>query len=140
MLYSLNKSKQFYNYTPSKNIFNDNIVKGKWFKIPPGWSLIEVAPVCDENDWGGKTWNDARAFNWGYGGDSEYEQQPIQKLFNDLYYIAAEEYLRLYGILKMDRPSKKKSLNQIQIMILLMIKLDYNMNGLILKLDLEVGI
>ena len=108
MLYSLNKSKQFYNYTPSKNIFNDNIVKGKWFKIPPGWSLIEVAPVCDENDWGGKTWNDARAFNWGYGGDSEYEQRPIQKLFNDLYYIAAEEYLRLYGILKNGQTLEEK--------------------------------
>lgn len=108
MLYSLNKSKQFYNNTSSKNIFNDNIVKGKWFKIPPGWSLIEVAPVCDENNWGGKTWNDARAFSWGYGGDSEYEQKPIQKLFNDLYYIAAEEYLRLYGILKNGQTLEEK--------------------------------
>lgn len=108
MLYSLNKSQQFYNYTPSKNIFNDNIVKGKWFKIPPGWSLIEVAPVCDENDWGGKTWNDARAFNWGYGGDSDYEQQPIQKLFNDLYYLAAEDYLRIYGFLKSEESIEDK--------------------------------
>lgn len=97
MLYSLNKSNNFYNYSSSKNIFNDNIIKGKWFKIPPGWSLIEIAPVCSEDDWGGKTWNEARSFKWGYGGDENCNKLNIQKLFDEIYYIAAEEYLRLCG-------------------------------------------
>lgn len=95
MLYSLNKNSSLYDYTLNKNIYNDNIIKGKWFKIPCGWSLIEIAPVCKEDDWGGKTWNDARAFTWGYGGDKEGNKQPIQELFDRLYYAAAKEYLLL---------------------------------------------
>ena len=34
--------------------------------MPPGWSLIDILPVCDENDWGGKQWLHARPFKWGY--------------------------------------------------------------------------
>lgn len=93
MLYGLNKNNSDYDFKITKNIYNENITKGKWFKLPPGWSLIEVSPVCDENDWGGKTWNDARAFKWGYGGDSSANTKPIQDLFNVLYYRAAKEYL-----------------------------------------------
>lgn len=59
------KTKNFYDFKPTKKIFNDNIVKGTWFKLPPGWSIIEIAPVIDEDLWGGKRWLDSRIFNWG---------------------------------------------------------------------------
>ena len=85
------------NYKPQKTIYNDNVIQGHWFKIPPGWSLIEVLPVCDERNWGGKTWNDARPFDWGYGGDENGDKKPIQQVFDVVYEAAAEEYLRTLG-------------------------------------------
>ena len=69
-----------------------DIKQGHWFKLPPGWSLIEVAPVCDEDLWGGKRWLDARPFDWGYSGDSG-KYKSIQQRFNFIYYLAAKEYL-----------------------------------------------
>ena len=100
MLYNLNKNNSFYDFHTQKNIYNENIIKGKWFKIPPGWSLIEISPVCEEDDWGGKTWNDARAFEWGYGGDLRTNVKPIQTLFDVIYYNAAKEYLVSSGRFK----------------------------------------
>ena len=85
------------NYKPLKTIYNDNIVQGHWFQIPPGWSLIEVIPVCDERNWGGKTWNDARPFDWGYGGEKDGEKRNIQKVFDVVYEVAAKEYLSTLG-------------------------------------------
>ena len=106
MLYNINnpeyeKSREdtyenFYKYKPTKEILNDNIQKGHWFKIPPGWSLIEVTPVCDEDIWGGKRWIDARPFNWGYGGING-EKQGIQNIFDAVYTIARKDYLTSLG-------------------------------------------
>jgi hypothetical protein len=102
MLYNVNNPEfniskketlsNFYNYKPTKNIYNENIKQGHWFKIPPGWSMIEVTPVCDEDNWGGKRWLDARPFDWGYGGEKG-KQKNIQSVFNKVYEMAAKSYL-----------------------------------------------
>ena len=68
-------------YKPEKVISNDAIVKGKWFKLPPGWSLITVEPIVDESTFGGKRWLDARPFDWGYGGDVNRNQREASQLF-----------------------------------------------------------
>jgi len=67
----------FYDYKPHKNILNENIEKGHWFKLPPGWSLINITPVVDEDVWGGKRWLDARPFDWGWSENANYEE--VQK-------------------------------------------------------------
>ena len=97
--YNVNESVYTFNgnYKPQKTIYNDNIRQGHWFKIPPGWSLIEVVPVCDEDIWGGKTWNDARPFKWGYGGTGKGEKQYIQKVFDHVYKRAVDIYLPSFG-------------------------------------------
>jgi len=89
--------KNWFDYKPSKKIFNDNIEKGHWFKLPPGWSLIEITPICDEDNWGGKRWLDARSFDWGYGSDNG-EKQPIQVLFDNVYKIAEAKFLEESGL------------------------------------------
>ena len=81
------KLDNFYNFKPKKLYFNDNIVRGHWFKIPPGWSIIDISPVSDEDRWGGKRWLDARPFKWGTT-DEEF-----RKAFNKVYYEAAVHYL-----------------------------------------------
>ena len=81
------KSKNFYHFKPEKKIFNDNIVKGKWFKLPPGWSLIEIAPVVDEDLWGGKRWLDARPFIWGN------IDQHLREHFDKVYWRAGVDWL-----------------------------------------------
>lgn len=106
MLYNVNNPEfniskketlsNFYNYKPTKNIYNENIKQGHWFKIPPGWSMIEVTPVCDEDIWGGKRWLDARPFDWGYGGENG-KQKDIQSVFNKVYEMAAKSYLIQIG-------------------------------------------
>lgn len=83
--------KNWFNYKPEKRILNDNIEKGHWFKIPPGWSLIEITPICDEDNWGGKRWLDARPFDWGYGGKHNRDKKGIQILFDKIYDVAAEK-------------------------------------------------
>lgn len=95
----------FYKYKPSKKIYNDNIVRGHWFKLPPGWSLIEVAPVCEINDWGGKKWSDARPFDWGYGDyinkNAEHTGNitEIQDLFNYTYeQVISKKYVSIENI------------------------------------------
>lgn len=92
----------FYNYKPSKNILNENIEKGHWFKLPPGWSLINITPVVDEDIWGGKRWIDARPFDWGWGAyenDSSGENNKIPDkriLFDTLYEYVVTNYLLKY--------------------------------------------
>lgn len=97
MLYNINRSEDFYNYKTTKNIYNDNIVKGKWFKLPVGWSLIEITPISEEDNWGGKTWNDGRPFDWGYGGNDNGERQDTQNLFDAIYNYCGEQLLTKYG-------------------------------------------
>lgn len=93
------KKKNFYHYKPEKKIFNDNIVKGKWFQLPPGWSLIEIAPVIDEDLWGGKRWLDARPFIWGN------LDEHLRNHFDKVYWRAGVDWLaeaNPYHILRKD--------------------------------------
>lgn len=93
------KAKNFYKFKPEKKIFNDNIVKGHWFKLPPGWSMIEIAPVIDEDLWGGKRWLDARPFQWG-NIDTH-----MRNHYDKVYYQAGADYLaeqNPYHILQKD--------------------------------------
>lgn len=83
-------------YKPNKVVMNDAITKGKWFKLPPGWSLICVEPVVDESLWGGKRWEDARPFDWGYGGDLNKNKREVQQLYDFVYNLAREEFFRVY--------------------------------------------
>lgn len=90
------KEKNLFNFKPKKLIFNENIKHGHWFKLPPGWSLIDISPVVDETIWGGKRWLDARPFDWGYSKDSEGTDEEVVKrrdYFNSIYYAAATKYL-----------------------------------------------
>ena len=103
MLYNINNPeynknnqityKNFHNYKPIKKIYNENIEKGHWFKLPPGWSLIEITCVADEDVWGGKRWTDSRPFDWGYGGNEQQQEKSIQTLFNKIYDITIKKYL-----------------------------------------------
>lgn len=81
------KMKNFFHYKPEKKIFNDNIKQGHWFKLPPGWSLIDISPVVNEDKWGGKRWLDARPFIWG--NRDEY----FKTHFDSVYHEAAKDYL-----------------------------------------------
>lgn len=81
------KDKRYYHYEDKKNILNDYIEEGHWFKIPPGWSLIDILPVCDADEWGGKRWLDARPFKWGYD-DSDPQQKYTRLLFNEVFETA----------------------------------------------------
>jgi hypothetical protein len=74
LLYNINESKDFYDFKPTKASWNSNIVKGKWFLLPPGWSLIDISPVSSEDVWGGKRWLDARPFTWGTTDESKREE------------------------------------------------------------------
>ena len=84
-----NKTKQdnFYNFKPTKTIRNEAIEEGHWFKIPPGWSLISIEPLIDEDRWGGKLWRDARPFVWGENSDEKREE------FYNIYYKAMRHYV-----------------------------------------------
>lgn len=94
LLYNIDDTKDFYNYKTKKNIYNDNIVKGKWFKIPTGWSLIEVTPVIDSKNDGKKTWGDARPFDWGYPPN---KRQTIQQFYDKVYAVAENRILNKYN-------------------------------------------
>ena len=94
MLYALEEPKgSEFNYKPNKIVMNEAITKGKWFKIPPGWSMIAIEPVMDESLYGGKRWIDARPFDWGYGGDRNNNQKEVSQLF-DLVYDYADSHFR----------------------------------------------
>ena len=84
------KEKNFFNYKPQKLVLNKNIVRGHWFQLPPGWSLIDISPLSDEKDWGGKRWTDARQFDWGR------KQEGYQEYFNKIYKYTAIEFLKKY--------------------------------------------
>lgn len=83
-------------YKPNKVVMNDAITQGKWFKLPPGWSLICVEPVVDESLWGGKRWEDARPYDWGYGGDLNRNKREVQQLYDYVYDLAREEFFAVY--------------------------------------------
>lgn len=94
LLYNINEpeksdenSHTYYDFKPTKQTFNDNIKEGHWFKLPPGWSMIDVSPVIDEDIWGGKRWLDARPFTWGK------EIEDDRKLYDDIYLASAREYV-----------------------------------------------
>lgn len=78
----------FYNYKPTKTIRNESIVQGHWFKLPPGWSLIDISPVIDERRWGGKLWKDGRPFDWADTSDDDRNE------FDKIYTQAARDYLK----------------------------------------------
>lgn len=111
MLYTLEEPKgNEFNYKPSKIIMNEAIVKGKWFKIPPGWSMITIEPVMDSDLYGGKRWLDSRPFNWGYGGDENHNQKEVSQLFDYIYDRAEVAYWRLnYYNLDVAFPSEDHS-------------------------------
>lgn len=83
-------------YKPNKVVMNEAITKGKWFKLPPGWSLICIEPVVDESLWGGKRWEDSRPFDWGYGGDLNRNKREVQQLYDAIYDMAKEEFFKIY--------------------------------------------
>lgn len=86
MLYSTeNPIGDRYHYKPNKIVMNEAITKGKWFKLPPGWSIIMIEPVIDKSIWGGKRWLDARPFDWGYGGDEVGHERAVSQLYNYVY-------------------------------------------------------
>ena len=87
MLYNLNNNESRYSFKHSKNIHNDNIEKGHWFKLPPGWSLIDISPIIDADKWGGKRWLDARPFEWGQTNEA------YQNWYDNVYRVAAIDYL-----------------------------------------------
>ena len=87
MLYNLNKNENRYNLKCTKNVHNGNIEKGHWFKLPPGWSLIDISPVIDKDKWGGKRWLDARPFEWGTVSDN------YRNWYNEVYKETALDYL-----------------------------------------------
>ena len=85
----------FYEYKPKKNILNDNIKKGRWFKLPPGWSMLNITIVLDEDVWGGKTWKDARRFTWGWGGDINQEDNPPKReVYDKFVQPIMEQYIK----------------------------------------------
>ena len=81
------KDKNLFNPKPQKLILNDNIIRGHWFQLPPGWSMIEISPLVDEAIWGGKRWLDARPFGWGESNTAKRNK------FNRVYQAAAAHYL-----------------------------------------------
>ena len=76
-----------YNFDVITTTYNDNIVSGHWFMIPPGWSLIEVTPVINETIFSGKRWRDARPFKWGDMSEEE------KKIYNRCEQLAAIKYI-----------------------------------------------
>lgn len=87
----------FYDYKPHKNILNENIEKGHWFKLPPGWSLINITPVVDEDVWGGKRWLDARPFDWGWSENANYEEvQKKRQIYNTIYTELVKRHIEKY--------------------------------------------
>lgn len=93
MLYSTeNPHDDLYHYKPIKNVMNEAITKGTWFKLPSGWSIIMIEPVVDEAIWNRKTWMDARPFDWGYGGDLIGHEKAVSQLYNYIYNSSKEYF------------------------------------------------
>ena len=85
-----NLQKNFFKIGKVKQNFNDNIKRGHWFQLPPGWSLIDISPIVDENQWGGKRWKDARPFKWGTVNDNERNN------YNKVYFEAIKIFRKVY--------------------------------------------
>ena len=80
----------FFKYKPKKIIRNESLLQGHWFKLPPGWSLIDISPVIEETKWGGKLWRDARPFEWGVHNDNKGDNRE----FEVIYERALKDYLK----------------------------------------------
>lgn len=101
MLYSTpNPYGMEFVYKPTKLIQNNAIHKGKWFKLPPGWSLLDIEPVVDESIWGGKRWKESRLFDWGYSGDLYRNPKEVQQLYDFINDKAREEFFNNYRTAK----------------------------------------
>lgn len=89
------KVKNFYNFKPTKTIWNDNIIRGHWFQLPPGWSMIEISPVVNEDIWGGKRWLDARPFDWGDSKEEEHssQRQEQRQQYENILEAVIKDYL-----------------------------------------------
>ena len=92
------KTKNFYNYKGTKTIWNDNIVRGHWFQLPPGWSMIDISPLVDEDNWGGKRWLDARPFDWGDTDEDDDKDcyRKDRELYEDIYRQLVIKYINNY--------------------------------------------
>lgn len=98
MLYTnTNNNGNEFDYMQKKVLMNNAIIKGKWFKLPPGWSLLSIEPIIDETAFGGKRWEDARPFDWGYGGDINRNKREVQQLFDFVHDLAKQEFLDAYS-------------------------------------------
>ena len=99
MLYNNNRGNSKYNYKPTKNILNDYISKGRWFKIPTGWSMIEIVPVVENENFYDKTWTHARDFDWGYSDQKLGKNiaQQMREQFNEIYEIATKQFVKTYN-------------------------------------------
>ena len=86
-----NLQKNFFKVSKTKINFNDNIKCGHWFQLPPGWSLIDVSPIVDEGQWGGKRWEDARSFKWGVSGSNA---EKIRTNYDSVFYEAVKIFLK----------------------------------------------
>lgn len=110
-----NLEDNFFEFKPSKKILNDNIIKGHWFKLPPGWSMIDISPVIDEDIWGGKRWLDSRPFIWGVH-DEKYQdgnEETYRQHFDKVYRRAAEKYLsENIPLTVLSKYSTKQSVNE----------------------------
>lgn len=110
MIYALEQQNDSeFNYKSNKIVMNEAIVKGKWFKIPPGWSLITVEPVMDSNLYGGKRWLDSRPFDWGYGGDWNNNPKEVSQLFDFVYKEAVTTFKGLnYDLIRTALPQEER--------------------------------
>jgi hypothetical protein len=95
MLYNIiEDNTNTYYGTKSKNILNDYITKGHWFQLPPGWSVIEIIPVLDQDITDDKTWKAAREYYWGYNNNStEYDADLMRAYYNCVYDLAKDNFL-----------------------------------------------
>ena len=88
--------KNYYQIKNSKIVFNDNIEQGHWFQLPPGWSLIDISPIVDETNWGGKRWEDAKAFYWGSRTENKDDRETERINFDKVFELVAKFYLINY--------------------------------------------
>lgn len=95
MMYNIKYDEDMFEYKELKIILNDAIVKGKWFQLPVGWSMIELSPLIEESPDYARRWREARMYEWGYES-KDGQQLNIQKLFNRVYKRTADEYIGFY--------------------------------------------
>ena len=126
----------FYKVKKTKINFNDNIKKGKWFQLPPGWSLIDVSPILEEKDWGSKRWLDARPFYWGTINDNERNN------FNEIYKTTIKIFIQNFYQMKKNMLLVQIQVEQIQYLeqqIQTVIQMTQIMLFLVMMMQLEVS-